>query len=315
MIRSVFGKFLSSSSASPRASKHTFTPGLETLENRLVPAASVEFSGGALTVHGDYWADDSLVIKHNGDGGVNITDANGLNVSHVGVNELRVETHFGNDIVRYAMDGSLQRDLNMSVFLGPGNDRFTGTLNRDMLSNADLSMYVDGDGGADRLSLYGTPSAPARSGDGLTDGLAINTGGLRIGSQASLFAHLYGDDDNDRVYFDYLGELDGNLNLRAEGGNGDDNVGAYLTLLEGSTGALGSTVAAVRGYSGNDNLSFGVIDHSNGGVTLGALRLNGGTNPFWMPIEFDAGFFTSNVTEEQIEGGAEYFGDFPHDLV
>ena len=57
------------------------------------------------------------------------------------------------------------------------NDRFTGTLNGDISLNDRLEAWVDG---CDLITMYGTPTAPARANDHLTDGLAINENGLRI---------------------------------------------------------------------------------------------------------------------------------------
>src|SRR5262245_42206072 len=239
-----------------------FTPGLEVFDERLVPA-SFGFNPAThvATVTGGAGA-DSIVIQHNGNGGITVTDANGLNVSQTGVDRLVVSTGDGADAVRYRLTGNLARSMVIEMSLGNGNDRFTGTLNNDINPNRKLDLFVNGYNGNDLLTLYGAPTAPNRANDFLTDGLAINAGGLRIGSGGELEVDLKGNLGNDRVLVDYQGELDGVLDMNVDGGSDQDVLSGIVRMQAGSTGRVGTTEEASRvaGYYGSDNLTFLIFD-------------------------------------------------------
>lgn len=276
------------------ARRSSFTPRLEALDSRLVPTS---FSADANNyyIDGDYWADDTLTVRAHGGGGFTVTDAAGVEFTIPAGKELIVHTHFGNDVVRYATDGTFSgTDSRVYVDLGEGNDRFTGTLNRDLTNDSLLQVRVAGFGGDDLITLYGTPTAPVRANDRLTDGLAINAGGMSISGGSELRAYLNGGDGEDRVLFDYEGDLDGRIDLLAEGRGGDDEVGANLALHGSSSGSLDGTI---EGGTGSDSLTFRVVDFTDGDVDVDA-EVYGYQQVPWYPDVFstDTVVRTANVT-------------------
>jgi hypothetical protein len=286
-----------------RTGKRHHTAGLrvEPLPDRLVPATfSYNSATDTLTVEGDYWGADSLVVLDHGDGTVTVTDQAGETVNFAEVDRLVVNTHWGNDVVRYKLDGTVVRDMSVEVDLGEGNDRFTGTLNRDISAYDRLHVGVVGHGGDDLITLYGTPTAPARANDHLTDGLAINDGGLRIGTGGELSVLLLGAGGNDRIFLDYQGDLDGILNFQLFGVDGEDTVSAVVRLQHGSAGQVGTSDGAawVDGWSGTDRLTFHVFDDS--GAYRPVFAVIDGGEDWWQ--ETDRGSRTWNVFHN---GGVE----------
>ncbi|HVK14252.1 MAG TPA: hypothetical protein VM597_36260 [Gemmataceae bacterium] len=285
--------------------------GVEQLADRLVPA-TFSFDGATNTafVTGELFGSDAITILHHGDGTVTASDELGNTRNFAGVDRIVVKTHGGSDVVRYKLDGTLTRDMRIDVDLdevleevaNSGNDRFTGTLNADISNFNRLEVNVYGGYGDDLITMYGTPTAPARAGDSLTDGLAINDNGLRIGVGSELDLALRGGLGNDRIFADYQGELDGLLNLEANGQEGDDVVSAVVRLQAGSTGQVGTstTPARVTGFWGTDSLRFHVFDNSGNGRPVFA-QINGGEDPF-VSLETDVGSRTANVAHA---GGVE----------
>lgn len=298
MFRSTLAKlFPARRTGSSRRSP--FSPRLEALDSRLVPT-TVTSDATFYYVDGDYWANDSLVVIAHGGGGFTVTDAAGLGFTIPAGKELKVRTHFGNDVVRYATDGTFSgTDSRVSVDLGEGNDRFTGTLNRDLTNGTFLKVDVRGTGGNDLITLYGTPTAPTRANDHLTDGLAINTGGMSISATSELQAYLDGGGGDDRILFDYEGDLDGEVHLLAEGRDGNDEVGADLTLNGSSTGLLD---AWVEGDGGSDILRLRVFDFSGGNVDVDADIYGDDDLAMWPDyLSNDEAFHTGNVTVYRCE--------------
>jgi hypothetical protein len=269
---------------------------LEALDDRLVPATfGYDTATDTMSIAGTVWADTITVIDH-GDGRVTASDETGTPFTFGDVDRLYVTTFGGDDVVRYKLDGVVERDLEVDVELGGDDDRFTGTLNRDIAESERLTVTVYGGGGDDLITLYGTPTAPARAGDWLTNGLTINAGGLKIGTGAALIARLDGGDGGDRVYADYQGELNGTLHVVALGGGGADIVSALVRLQAGSWGQVGSGVlspSAVSGGTGADDLTFHVFDES-GNARPVLATIHGGETAR-TPSEPDRGSRTQNV--------------------
>jgi hypothetical protein len=276
------------------ARRPSVTPRLEALDSRLVPTS---FSSDANNyyIDGDYWADDALVVKAHGGGGFTVTDAAGVTFEIPAGKPLLIHTHFGNDVVRYATDGTFSGTFSyVYVNLGEGNDRFTGTLNRDLTNNSYLGVRVYGAGGNDLITLYGTPTAPAGANDHLTAGLAINAGGLLIAGSRELHATLEGGDGADRILFDYEGVLDGDIDLEAVGWSGDDEVGADLILHGTSSGRLDGKI---EGGGGSDSLRFRVVDFSDGDADVDADVYGNQESTLWPdPFSTDTVVRTANVT-------------------
>jgi hypothetical protein len=282
---------------------------VEALADRIVPS-SVEFReqepnnpSGPHTaiIIGDSGA-DSFVVNYDGEGGITVTDEGGAVHSHANVNRINITTHGGDDVVRFRLTDTLVRDLVMNVNLNGGHDRFTGTLNGDIAANVDLTAIVSGSAGDDLLTMYGTPTAPARANDSLTDGLAINTGGMRIGSGATLNLSMWGGGDEDRIFADYTGELDGVLQLDLRGEDKQDVVSAIVNLQNGSSGQVGTDARAARvsGGADNDNLTFFIFNPPNGTHLTHRAVIDGGWDLFYWANN-DTGHRTNNVTATEVE--------------
>jgi hypothetical protein len=313
MLKNVFKAILGRQGVSQTRRKVvTVAPRLEALEDRLVPTAGFNTAVGI--DHGQHinigFLDgtdkaDHFTIRDNGQGGVDITGDHGFHAVGTNLDRLVVLTFGGDDTVRYSLTGNRSRDFLVAVRLGDGNDRFTGTLNRDINANRQMKVIVDGEAGDDLITMYGTPTAPNRAGDHLTDGLAINQNGLRIAAGASLELDLDGGqglfNGNDRIFVDYQGELDGLLQIHARGGDGSDIVEVQLNLQAGSTGQVGQSSvfpATVEGGSGSDTLLFEIKQDPASHCAVFA-HMNGGEDFFG--DDFDVGRHTDNVSEEGLE--------------
>ncbi len=284
MLRSIFTTLFASRPAGSRAKRATFKPQVETMESRLVPSVTMHSSGHDTYVDGDYLGKDNLTVRAFGDGSYKVEDNKGHSVSVPTGQKLHVYTHFGDDTVRFVTGDFNSATIanfapsDVVVDLGEGNDKFLGTINKDIGFLNQVIVNVLGQGGDDMIALYGTQVAPTRSGDNITDGKAINTGGLFIDGSSSLAVGLFGDGGNDKIFFNYDGQLIGHMDMELNGGSGNDHVEARANIRLGSLGVFGDTgslltnqLARVDGSSGNDNLIFKVVDHSNGHVDINAV--------------------------------------------
>jgi hypothetical protein len=285
---------------------HANKPALEMLETRLVPTATLSAPQTDIA-NGKVFANlagtsgaDHVVIHDFGNGTIRVNDADTGQVigTRTGLDQLNVATFGGDDTVHYVLEGNVSRDMKLSVLLGNGSDRFTGTLNHDINAGRTLKVDVDGGAGNDLLTLYGTPTAPVRANDHLTDGLVINNGGLAIGTGGVLDVRMHGGGDNDRIFFDYQGKLDGTLKLDLEGDGGNDTVSAIVNIDANSTGQVGSAASKplVSGGDGSDTLTFQIFDHSGNHIPVNHATIDGGENILNFLFDTDTGTRTSNVT-------------------
>lgn len=311
MFRSIFTTLFASQPAGSRAKRATFKPQVETMESRLMPSVSVHSSGHDSYVDGDYWGNDNLTVRAFGDGSYKVEDNQGHSVSVPSGMKLHVYTHFGDDTVRFVTGNFNSLTIpnfapsDVDVDLGEGNDKFTGTFNKDIGFLNQVIVNVHGQGGDDMIALYGQPVAPIRSGDNLTDGSAINTGGLFIDGSSSLEVGIFGDSGNDKLFFNYDGQLIGNMDMELDGGSGNDQVEARVNIRAGSLGVFGQTgahgvmettqLARVDGSSGNDKLIFAVVDNSNGHVDVNAVIRGRVPTDLTAAFDFDTAKHTSNV--------------------
>jgi hypothetical protein len=105
---------------------------VEPLPDRLVPAmVGYDTATDAVVITGNQGADYITVLDH-GDGSVTVSDETGATFDFSDVDRIEVDTGTGDDVVRYKLDGTLVRDMDVVVYLGSGDNRFTGTLNRDI---------------------------------------------------------------------------------------------------------------------------------------------------------------------------------------
>src|SRR5207237_4511079 len=101
---------------------------------------------------------------------------------------------------------------------------------------------------------------------------AINSNGMLMDGASYLEVGGHGGSGNDRIFFNYDGELDGLIDMTLDGESGNDHIEAAMNLRAGSTGLVGrlhlasnfDPMAKVDGGSGDDSLSFKIFDHSNG---------------------------------------------------
>jgi hypothetical protein len=310
MLRSLFTMLFSSRPVGSRAKLATFKPQLEAMESRLVPTVSLHVSGNDAYVDGDYWGNDNLTVRAFGDGSYKVEDNAGHSVLVNGAGmKLHVNTYWGNDTVRYVTGDFNSATIadhaasDVDVDLGEGNDKFTGTINKDIGFLNQVILNVHGSGGDDMIAVYGTAVAPNRSGDNITNGKAINTGGLFIDGSSHLAVGIFGDGGNDRLFFDYDGVLNGNLDLEVDGGSGNDHIEAKSNIRAGSLGFFGNTgflqtnqLARVDGGSGNDSLAFRIFDHSNGQVDIQAVIRGRVATDLTSVFDSDAALHTSNVS-------------------
>src|SRR5262249_57256558 len=98
-----------------------------------------------------------------------------------------------------------------------------------------------------------------------------------------------GGDGKDKVAVSYTGAVNGDLDFRATGGDGDDTVVGTVTLGAGSTGSL---KGRVNGGDGNDDLTFNITG-ATAGVAIDAV-LDGGDGT-------DTCVHTTNVTAKNCE--------------
>ena len=286
---------------------------VERLDDRLVPTTfSFDADTRTAFVDGDLFGSDAITVRHHGNGSVTVSDKLGNGRRFVDVDRFVVNTWFGDDVVSYQLDGTLTRNMDIVVRLDgppdirpdrfvPGRDRFTGTLDADIAAFNRLGVSVHGGAGTDLITMYGTPTAPVRAGDFVTDGLAINEGGLHIGFGAELDLDLDGGEGNDRIFVDYRGELDGLLTFDTDGGGGDDTVSVVARTTVGSAGQVGKNgdPSAVRGGFGSDDLMLHVFGE-NGNNRPVFAQIDGGEDADGG--ETDRGSRTGNV---QNAGGLE----------
>lgn len=308
MLRSIFNNLIASRPAGSRTKRATFKPQVEIMESRLMPSISMHSSGHDSYVDGDYLGNDNLTIRAFGDGSYKVEDNKGHSVSVPVGQKLHVYTHFGDDTVRLVTGnfvvpaGAPFVKSEVDVDLGEGNDKFLGTINKD-ISFASVILNVSGQGGDDTIAVYGTRVAPNRSDDMITNGTAINTNGLFIDGSSNLAVGIFGDGGNDRIFFDYDGKLIGNMDLELDGGTGNDHIEAKANLQAGSIGVFGNTgalqtnqLARVDGGSGNDSLAFRVFDQSNGQVDINAVIRGRDATDLTSVFDHDAALHTSNVS-------------------
>ena len=235
----------------------------EHLEQRDCPAAQIFQFGGFLLVTGDAAA-NNIVINDLGNGRLAVVADNKFQV-RTGVQTVVVATGGDDDSVSYNLFGAASAANLLSVTTGAGND----------------SVSLNGTAMSDSL----TASVNAGSGD---DDIDVNLGGVPLGSTVNLF--LTGGAGNDSFDVNATGEVDGALNVRANGGGGVDTLSGDIDVAAASTGFV---TAILAGSFGDDFLDLSVTGAGLGGVTLNA-QIRGG-------LGFDTGDSTPNVTEVGIE--------------
>jgi hypothetical protein len=309
-----------------RVRQARFTPGCESLENRLVPAITWNIVGSELTISEATEGPDSFTIRDDGTNNpgnicIIIGDQAFCPVGEQAINKIVVRSGKQADTARYVLNGALaagvQRDV--QFYLGEGNDRFEGILGADsagvsLYDNAGLRLIVWGTKGYDVLSTevrgdlrggsmlgLSMKGGGSSSGD-LFDDIFVNaTNDVDIASNATLWMNLWGNEGDDWFFIDYRGELDGRLLLHVEGGSEPDLMRVNLTLDAGSAGSVGdpnapndfqgnwNRYAVLYGDGDDDDLTFNIF---NNGTAAVLAQIYGGTGN-------DTLNGTANVTKTQ----------------
>ncbi len=257
----------------PRRRAGAFRPRVAGLEDRAVPAITTvtqdfRYDTATITTYAVNDSADNITITDPGTGPVTVR-ADSLSVPlELNVHTIRLFTNGGNDTVRYDLTtttGFLSRSLRLEVDLGDGNDTFAADLHGTNIQSAStLDFKVLGGWGSDNLTVNAA-------------GTDTNHVNIRPGS--TLRMELIGGNDfdpfdgGDTINVNYTGNMDGNLILKAAGGQGNDAITALVTLTGGSAGHVkgdGSGAARVEGGQGADVLDFRVRDHSGGSADVSA---------------------------------------------
>jgi hypothetical protein len=244
---------------SPRAA--SFVPRLEALEDRCLLAATVTASAdGTLLIHGGA-ENDRVRIFDNGTNNVNnvvVAVNNQMVAPDVAVSHITVKTGAGDDTVTYNLNAALATGTARVLFvdLGPGRNTFGARLRGGLLARSGLTLNVKGGNGLDNISVQATGNVTIAAGATLTMRLTGGTAGP------------------DTITANYNGQLVGNINLFAEGGNGDDLFSSQMILTPGSTGNIS---AQMFGEGGNDKFLLNVRKITlTDRATVGAV-IDGGT--------------------------------------
>lgn len=235
----------------------------ESLESRDCPAAQIFQFGGYLLVTGDAAA-NNIVINDLGNGRLAVVADNKFQV-RTGVQTVIVATGGGDDSVSYNLFGAASAANFVSIATGSGND----------------SIGLNGTSLNDSLTV----GVNAGIGD---DDISVNLGGVPLGSTVNLY--LTGSAGADSFDLNASGEVDGTLNVRANGGGGADTLSGDIDVAAGSTGTV---TAILAGSFGDDFLDLSVTGAGLGGIGLTA-EIRGG-------LGFDTGVSTTNVVEVGIE--------------
>lgn len=232
----------------PRGALRRATPRLEALEDRCVPAISVVFGAGTLSILGD-GAANVITINDAGSGAIGSVSvtADGVTTANTAVItslSITVNTLGGPDAVRYNLNNDLttgqSRTLNANLgdkndfFQATAPELFTGGGTVDLLSGSSLTLNVNGQKGRDRIFF-----------DFSKD--------FDIAATAALIINASGGLDRDTIGLTYQGNADGTLNFNLNGNQDSDRVSAHLAYGAATEGAI---TGQVRGQGGDDFLAL-----------------------------------------------------------
>jgi hypothetical protein len=261
-----------------------FVPGVEALEERLVPAVNFIVQGSTLFIVGPTTRNargQQIVITDTGGAGPNNVTAFSKQPfsPNVPISNIVVNTSRGNDRVAYNLLGSLTTTRSLTVNLGGGSDQFVATIRSNLLSGSSLAIIANGDGGPDTLQakLIGSLASNSRlalayDGGGGDNRIFIQSASaVSVGTGASIVESLNGNGGSDRVITQYQGLLGGNLQVNARGGRGPNTMSADLEIAAGSSGRILSS--SLFGGPRDDTLTF--LVHNRSGIPANNQFLDG----------------------------------------
>jgi hypothetical protein len=260
-------------SSSPRQ-RGRFTPRLESLEDRLVPALHLTALGvsvmqfGTLVQITGASTKDMITILDNGtdnDGAVQVTfspkktGATSPFFSHGKVTLIAINTKGGNDTVSYTLSQAGADTASRSIHceLGSGKDSFAGKIADGLAGGARWEVSVHGGSGKDseRFDCAG-----------------------RLEGGSNLSVSLFGDSDRDTIKADWSVRLPSQANVvfKADGGSGKDNIDCNFIFGPIATEFGGRFSADVFGGSSKDTLHLSTS--GSGNLTLHHAQIDGGGN-------------------------------------
>jgi hypothetical protein len=278
--------------------KGRFVPRLEALEDRLTPAANFVVSGNSLLIFAPTTRTspgESITINDNGSTlPNNITAFSRASFApNVVINDVQIFCGRGNDKVFYNLTGPLTGSRGVTVQLGNGNNKFVGTVRRDLTAGSFLGINVFGGNGNDRINLNQIGSLQASSnlqfnaqaGNGDNSVTYQTTNLVNVGVGALLGVNINAGRGNDRLST-FINAVDnGDIAVNTSTGGGSQNTGSIdVELLPGSTGNVDPS--SLKGGNGNDFLTF--IVHNRGSGFAANQMLDGGGG-------FDTATRTNNV--------------------
>src|SRR5262249_41072126 len=251
--------------------------GVERLDEREVPACIVAHpTPDPVVITGD-GANDTVLIRDNGFGGISGGATGAGAFSFAGIKKIQVSTNGGSDRVSYTLFRDLQPGQSRDVFVSLGSSP------RGTQDTFVANLYNPVTGVGSDLKAGSTLAITALGGDG-RDVMFVNAfKDTDVALGAKLKVNLFGKGGNDIIMTNYLGENDGTVSFLTDGGTGNDLMRSRFTEAPGSTGVLD---AVVKGGDGQDNLGLFIFSAKAPAQAL----LDGGAG-----IEL-ACFHTPNVT-------------------
>jgi hypothetical protein len=241
----------------------SFRPGLETLEDRCVPACLISENAGTLLILGDNNTNHIDIEDAGGSGAGNVVVAcDGQVIKNASViTGIRVRARGGNDIVTYTQTKSLSSGQNRHVVIDMGSDHdaVTVALNNGLSANARLNLAVRGGSGQSQINVTGAGTIASNA--ALTMNLSAGGDANRIrGSEAaniasggSLTINVRAGGNLNALTAAQRGQALGFVNVTASAGGQYDRINALLTPANGSTGLI---TAKVLGGPGGDAVRF-----------------------------------------------------------
>lgn len=244
------------------------------LEGREVPACIVSYPNPETMVVSGNAANDVVILRDNGAGGVSGWATGAGFFNHAGIKNIVVATGDGADRVYYQLSSHLLpgQERNVTALLGNGNDYFLANLHSpagvpsDLRAGSSLNITVNGGDGNDHL-------------------VANALGGVDVALGAKLAVNLNGWTGNDLIRAYYAGENDGTVAFNLDGVSGNDRIHGYVYARLGSTGVIS---AEEDGGTGNDYMTLAVYKPLT--ATLAKAQIDGGAG-------LDIGLGTANVTK------------------
>jgi hypothetical protein len=284
-------------------SERRFVPQCESLSDRILPAVTFSYNNatGVLVLTGNK-KDDNIYINDPGNGALRV-EASGMGVIFpTGVKSIQVFGKQGKDQVFYTLLGQLTNPMTITGDMSDGNDKLTIEFGgREMLFNFTVQISMGANDDKVFLNNIGQMAAGHAynfniSGNGNGDQINANLLGNVLGNASF---NLSGNQDLDKINFtanndidvraggrlsvrtdddtqyNYVGEVDGLLELFLKGPSNEDTFSAQVNIQPDSNGIVGVVSGFVNGGSDEDKLTFKVFNNAGAFTTLSGLQIIG----------------------------------------